>query len=139
MKTCDYKTFGILDVLGLWHPGQGPIAQRHDPYLFDSFYFHFIFRSLHTHHSQVNFEWKGRLRFRIKVEIIVASKSIHVMCLTKMDTEKLTFKSIVHEANNGQLCVHVVSEASKQFLQIDQYLDLDSFSLTQWTKIATIC
>ena len=62
------------------------------------------------------------------------------MCLKKMDTEKLTFReSTVHEANNGQLCVHVVSEASKQFLQIDQYLDLDSFSLTQWTKIATIC
>ena len=26
VKTCDYKTFGILDVLGLWHPGKGPIA-----------------------------------------------------------------------------------------------------------------
>ena len=39
------------------------------------------------------------------------------MCLKKMDTEKLTFReSSVHEANNGQLCVHVIGEASKQFL-----------------------
>jgi len=28
----------------------------------------------------------------------------------KVDTEKLTFRdSAVHEANNGQLCVHVMS------------------------------
>ena len=57
-------------------------------------------------------------------------------------------ESTVHEANNGQLCVHVMSKASKlpynivtvkQFLWIHQYLDLDSFNLTQWTKTATIC
>ena len=36
------------------------------------------------------------------------------MCLKTMDTEKLTFReSTVHEANNGQLCVHVMSKASK--------------------------
>ena len=33
VKTSDCETFGVLDVLGLWHPGQGPIAQCH-PYLF---------------------------------------------------------------------------------------------------------
>ena len=39
------------------------------------------------------------------------------MCLKKMDTEKLAFReSTVHEANNSQLCVHVISEASTQFL-----------------------
>ena len=32
----------------------------------------------------------------------------------KLDREKLTFReSTVHEANNGQLCVHVMSKASK--------------------------
>ena len=36
------------------------------------------------------------------------------MYLKKLDTEKLTFTdSAVHEANNGQLSVHVMSKASK--------------------------
>ena len=70
------------------------------------------------------------------------------MYLKKLDTEKQTIrKSTVHEANNGQLCVHVMSKAGKvpyiitvkQFLLIHQQLDLDSFNLTQWTNIATIC
>ena len=59
VKTCNYQLFRILDVLGLWHPGQGPIAHCH-PYLFDSFHFHFLFGSLcifimYMHHSQVSF------------------------------------------------------------------------------------
>ena len=61
-----------------------------------------------------------------------------MLCIKQTpDTEKLTFReSTVHEANNGQLCVHVMSMASKvpyivtvrQFLQIHLFLDLDSFN-----------
>ena len=38
-----------------------------------------------------------------------------MLCIKQtQDTEKLTFReSTVHEANNGQLCVHVMSTASK--------------------------
>ena len=51
------------------------------------------------------------------------------MYLKKLDTEKQTIrKSTVHETNNGQLCVHVMSKAGKvpyivtvkQFLLIHQ-------------------
>ena len=39
------------------------------------------------------------------------------MCSKLLETEKLTFReSTVHEANKGQLCVPVMSEASKQLL-----------------------